>query len=61
VIRHNNEAELLKFVTRSEDHGYTLDTIAWLRDRYPGSLPSLEPQLRQLAAQQLQRINKKRL
>jgi len=61
VIRHNNEPELMKFVTSSGDHGYTLETIAWLRDRYPGSLPSLEPKLRQLADQQLQKINKKRL
>ena len=51
---HDNPAELLKFVERCAEYGYTLETITMIREEYPGSLPSMEPVLRQLAQKQLQ-------
>ena len=47
LTRHPDLPLLLDFVERSEHRSeYVLTTLAWLRDRYPGSVAEAEPRLR---------------
>jgi len=48
MTSHPKEPALLDFLSRSADPGYVLDHIDWIRQHYPGSLPSMEPRLRAL-------------
>lgn len=47
--KHPNEGALMKFLERGDQTAdYVRRTADWVKDRYPGSAPTLLPRMRRL-------------